>query len=224
MALQTIEITESVSKRMDEKLAAVMEENKCLKKEIETMKQKLKYLEEEKKKANLIFFGVKEEKTEGSLIDYVIKTIEKDTEISVQPFEINKAVRLGQNSGKTRPLLVSFTTTWKRNLIFRCKNKFSSGIYIKEDFSKETLEKRKELVPVMLEERKKGNIAYIKKDKLIVKDPKEDNMVKRKRDQIESPHSSPTQETTSAPKKINKFNMNKFVTRKKSASISEPKN
>lgn len=228
MALQTIEITaavtESVSKSMDEKLAALLEENKSLKQELATMKQKLNFLENEKKKTNLIFYGVSEAEKNYQLIDYVTKIIEKETNIPIQPYEINKAYRLGSKGINARPILVSFTTTWKRNQIFKNKKNCSPGIHIKEDFSKETLERRRELIPRMLQERQKGKIAYIIKDKLIVNGKKEDNIVEKKRDQVESPHKSPNQVPTSAPKKLNKVNLDSFVTRTRSSSPSEAKN
>uniref|UniRef100_T1IBS7 Uncharacterized protein n=1 Tax=Rhodnius prolixus TaxID=13249 RepID=T1IBS7_RHOPR len=44
-------------------------------------------------------------------------------------------------------------------------------IYISEDFSYETRAKRKELFGPMVEARKAGKIAYIRYDKLIIKEP-----------------------------------------------------
>ncbi|XP_045492416.1 craniofacial development protein 2-like [Colias croceus] len=56
----------------------------------------------------------------------------------------------------------------------------------KKDYSKETLEIRKSLQPQLMQERQKGNLAYIKYDKLIVK---ENSKVidKRKREKSTSP-------------------------------------
>lgn len=228
MSIQTKEITESVTKsvmeRMDEKLAVVLEENKELKTKVGMMQTKINFLEDEKRRNNLIFFGVNETEQGGSIIEFVKTLIEKETKVTIQPHEINKAHRLGVRGKESRPLLVSFTTIWKRNMILRNKNNLSGGINIKEDFSKEVLEKRKELIPQLLQEREKGKIAYIKKDKLIIRDSKEDNNVKRKRDQVESPESSPNQATTSAPKKINKTNMFNYITRGRTTSLSESKN
>lgn len=228
MSMQTKEITESVTKSvmesMDEKLAAVLEENKTLKTKVETMQNKISFLEDEKRRNNLIFFGMSEEEQGGSVIDYIKQVIEKETNITIEPYEINRAQRLGPKTKKARPLLVSFTSLWKRNIILRNKKKVSGGIYIKEDFSKEVLEKRKELIPQLIEEREKGKIAYIKKDKLIVLDTKEKTNVKRKREQVESPSKSPGQAGTSAPMKINKTNMFNYITRGRSTSLSESKN
>ncbi|CAF4889161.1 unnamed protein product [Pieris macdunnoughi] len=67
-----------------------------------------------------------------------------------------------------------------------------SGIYVKEDYSKHIIETRKQLQPKVEEERNKGNFAYIKYDKLIVKKPNDPGREKRKREQSDSPI-SPTQ-------------------------------
>ena len=44
------------------------------------------------------------------------------------------------------------------------------GIYVNEDLAKENLEKRKELVPKMIQAKKAGKIAFFVLDKLVVKD------------------------------------------------------
>lgn len=103
----------------------------------------------------------------------------------------------------------------------RKKNKLTTDIYFKDDLSKETLEKRRELLPKLKEERDKGKLAYIRGDKLIVREPKEDTRDKRKRSSLESPNTSPSQEPTPAPKKINKTNMFDYMARGRSASLSE---
>lgn len=228
MAIQTKEITESVTKSimktLEEKMAVVLDENKELKNKVNTLENKIKYLEEEKRRNNLILFGVKESEQTGSLIDYIRTVIERETNITIHPHEINNAYRLGAKEKPVRPLLVSFTSTWKKNQILRSKKNYTPGFYIKEDYSKEILEKRKTLIPELIQLRESGKIAYIKKDTLIVKDKKEINDAKRKRDQIESPNKSPQQSVKLAPKKINKTNIFNYVARSRSASVTEAKN
>ncbi|GBP13561.1 Histidine triad nucleotide-binding protein 3 [Eumeta japonica] len=75
---------------------------------------------------------------------------------------------------------------WKKHLILKNKPNLPQDVNIKEDYPKEILDKRKQLQPQVEEEIKKGNIAYIKYDKLIVKKPKE-NREKRKRETSDSP-------------------------------------
>ncbi|XP_052745839.1 uncharacterized protein LOC128199637 [Bicyclus anynana] len=210
MALQTKQITETVLESLDKKLASVIEENKALKTKVETLQHKIDSLEDNKRRHNLIFFGVNEMEQEGSLIDYTKTIIERETNTNIQSYEINTVQRLGAKGKGTRPLLVGFTSIWKRNQILR--NKYKKGdltrsdISIKEDYSKEVLLKRKELVPQLLQEREKGKIAYLKKDILIIKDPKETNQFKRKRDSKESPNDK-TNTTRPASKKTNTNNI-----------------
>lgn len=62
-------------------------------------------------------------------------------------------------------------------------------MYITEDYSKEVLEKRKALQAQLKEEWEKGNTAYLKYDKLIVKE-NNTSQEKRKRENSTSPPSS----------------------------------
>lgn len=230
MSLQTKDITESVTKSVLESihktLASVIEENKTLKTKIDSLQKKIGFLEDNKRKHNLIFFGVNETEQEGSLIEYTKNIIEKETDTSIQAYEISAVQRLGAKGKGTRPLLVRFTSIWKRNLILRNKkqNLNRSTITIKEDFSKEVLQKRTELIPRLLNESKNGKIAYLKKDKLIVKDRTNSQPIKRKRDPKESPKNE-TSTPNPAQKKTNTNNMFNYVTRQRSSSLhSDSKN
>ncbi|KPI92461.1 hypothetical protein RR46_13682 [Papilio xuthus] len=60
---QTKEINESFSKQMEEKLQPLIDENKKLKEELVLLKEKVDYLETEKKKNNIIVFGMPENET-----------------------------------------------------------------------------------------------------------------------------------------------------------------
>lgn len=160
MASQTTEITEAVSKKVseniNEKLNALLEENKILKIEVKTLRDTIKAMEEQKRKNNIIFFGVREKEGYESPIQTVIKLIEKDMNIRITLNEVNNAYRLGEKKdNKPRPILVTFISNWRRNEIFRNKKKLGSEIYIKEDLSKEILEKRRELLPQLKEQREK---------------------------------------------------------------------
>lgn len=107
--------------------------------------------------------------------------------MNIEKNEVNKLYRLGKNKAgdKPRPVLCSFMNGWKKEEIMKNKKKLQK-IYITEDYSKEVLEKRKALQPRLLEEKKKGNIAFFKYDQLIVREPNTD---KRKRELSTSPQS-----------------------------------
>ncbi|GBP05696.1 hypothetical protein EVAR_5040_1 [Eumeta japonica] len=142
--------------------------------------------------------------------------------LDIQDYEIDKAHRIGQKtSNGLRPILISFTSNWRRNLILKNKKKLPEGIYIKEDFTKEKLEIRKSLQPKLEEERNKGNIAYQRGEKLITKKPSDiQKSEKRKRDPSYSPNQN-QQPFSAGPKKIAAKNAFEFMTRPRSNSLME---
>ncbi|XP_022823317.1 uncharacterized protein LOC111354205 [Spodoptera litura] len=199
MQQQSVEITEtitnSIMSRMDDKLMPILEENKFLKQKIETQEKEIEYLKREKRNNNIIIFGVDEkEGTAMELINSIKNILKRDVNIDMDENAINKIYRLGKitkESNKPRPVLCSFVNEWRKNEIMR-KKKDLKEIYITEDYPREVLEKRKALQVKLLEERKKGKIAFLKYDKLVIKenDPIND---KRKRETSSSPNSSDVQ-------------------------------
>ncbi|XP_037296945.1 uncharacterized protein LOC115446198 [Manduca sexta] len=196
MQKQTVELTESLTKnlmdRMDEKLNPIIEENEQLKQKVCDLEKEVEYLKREKKGNNIIIFGLEEgENSISELFKSVKVILKEDLNINMEQFEINNLYRLGKNKvqNKPRPVLCSFINTWKKDEIMKNRKNLKK-IYISEDYSKEVLEKRKALLPLLKEEREKGNIAFLNYDKLVVKEP---NAEKRKREPTTSPSPSKTQ-------------------------------
>lgn len=98
----------------------------------------------------------------------------------------------------------------KREIMRNKKN--LKEFYFTEDYSKEVLEKRKMLQGELAEDRKNGNIAYLKYDKLIVKEYI-NSQEKRKREISVSPSSHNTQTKKQQtihsikPKRTNAFDL-----------------
>lgn len=232
--LITNSVTKSVMEVLDVKMELITEENKQLKNKISELELKLKRTDIDKRKSNLVFFGVDEKiKFEEQLVDF-IKTIIVDMGVHMDSHEISKIYRVGQRTeNKNRPVIVTITTQWKKHIILKNKPNLPQGINIKEDYPKEILDKRKQLQPLLEEEKKKGNIAYLKYDKIIVKKPN-DNREKRKREISDSPktltqkrantnkslHSPPPRNTlpNSFTKEIIRHNISNYVER----ATSEP--
>lgn len=204
-------LTENIMDRIDKKLTPMIEENEKLKQKVSSLENEIEYLKKEKKSNNLIIYGLEEsEKSILELFQTVKEIFKRDLKLSVEGSEVNRLYRIGKNKvgNKHRPVLLSFTNGWKKDQIMKNK-KSLSGIYISEDYSKEVIEKRKALLPQLLEEKKKGKIVFLKYDKLVVKEPDSD---KRKRELSTSPQSTSTtnpkkQQTTSSIKtsRINTF-------------------
>lgn len=220
----TLSVTKNVMEAIDDKIKTISEENKVLKNKVSELENKLQIYEREKRKSNLIFFGVDERgKSEHELVDY-IKEIIEDMGVHMNSQEICNIYRIGKPAeNKNRPVVITITTQWKKHLIQKNRVNLPQGIYFKEDFPKEVLETRKKLQQSLEEERKKGNLAYIKYDKLVVKKPRDTNREKRKREKTISPTT-----TASSTKKqvtnILKPNILNYVSRGNTSSISETTN
>ncbi|XP_022820328.1 uncharacterized protein LOC111352198 [Spodoptera litura] len=196
MQNQTAELKESITKSimdtMDEKLSPIIEENKKLKSEVEKLQKEIEHLRRGERSNNIMIFGLEElETSTGKLLNKMKGIFKNDLNITLEDNEINKIHRIGNKNNernKPRPILCSFVTNWKKNEIMKNKKSLSK-IYITEDYSKEVLEKRRALKTELDKERQKGNVAYLKHDKLIVKENYSSHE-KRKRDVSASPSSS----------------------------------
>lgn len=204
-------ITASIMKRMEEKLEPLMEDNRNLKIKVEKLENEIEYLKKGEKKNNILVFGLEE--NESSIPDLLKKLKDKfntDLKIKIEDYEVNKIRRIGHKKrdyNKPRPVLYSLVNNWKKIEILK-KKKLLKDIYITEDYSKEVLEKRKALQAQLKEEWEKGNTAYLKYDKLIVKE-NNTNQEKRKRETSTSPSLSniqPKKQQTLSTIKSNRSN------------------
>lgn len=122
MDMQTITITNAVTKNimevMDEKLKPLQEENKNLKAEIQKLQGKINSLEIDKKRNNIIVFGMNES-TQSTPIDSVRSILQEKLNLTLEKHEIIKAHRLGPKNEKPRPILVSLTTSWRKKEIMK---------------------------------------------------------------------------------------------------------
>ena len=122
---------------------------------------------------NLCFDGVREEANESwSTTENKIKEI-ISTKLNIQTdeFTIERAHRVGKQytSDKPRPIVAKFNNYKVKESIMKNKKGLKgSNVYIREDFSQKVLARRKELLPKMYEERKNGNIAVLRYDRLVV--------------------------------------------------------
>lgn len=91
-------------------------------------------MEKEKRKNNIVVFGLEEnEKNLWELVDRVKRIIE-ETRVYIESHEIKKTHRIGMKSNKTRPIVVCISSIWKIHLIMRIKNNLQANI--KDDFSR----------------------------------------------------------------------------------------
>ncbi|XP_039752779.1 putative leucine-rich repeat-containing protein DDB_G0290503 [Pararge aegeria] len=169
--------------RMEEKITTKINNNidqkfDCLQKELQDMKilsedqeKRMSLIEKQLREKNLLFFGISEgEKSYEELENKIVETINKNMEIDCSYRDIEIVHRVGKkDTGKIRPVKVTFVRLGTKIKILKCKKGFESlNIYVKHDYPQKVLEIRKNLQEQVKKEREQGNQAILRYDKLIV--------------------------------------------------------
>lgn len=177
-------VTTKLKTHINEKFENLNEDLTQLRSKLEIQEKRLNQLERNGVQRNIIIFGVEEqEKSYFDLQEIVTNIIKTSVGIDIQENELVVLRRLGKKGSRARPISVELSTLGKKIKILKSKNKLqNTEIYIKEEFPNKVLQIRKELEAEKQKEIEKGNIAYIKYDKLVVKETQ-----KRKRQPTESP-------------------------------------
>lgn len=128
------------------------------------------------RRRNVIIHGLQEDENNYFELEKLsIETINKLTNIKISINDLDFIRRIGKPAnGKTRPVVVGFIA-WRMKLIIM-KNKNvnkADNLYITDDFPKKVLNERNELKEQLDAEHKKGNIAFIRYNKLVVKESSE---------------------------------------------------
>ena len=169
---------EMLEKRMDileEKIKK--EKQKCqdnlklMSNENKELREKIRNLEDRSRRDNLRFSGIEEyqqetwDDTEQVLKDFL------DEHLGLRSIGIERAHRVGpkvDNSETPRTIIVKFSSFKAKELILKKANQLKgTGYYINEDFSKETLEIRKENWKKVKQLRGNGKYAVLVYDKVV---------------------------------------------------------
>lgn len=147
-------------------------ENKQLKEQVVSQEIKIKTLERETRRKNLVIKGVQESGRE-EVAETIVKVSEimESMGVKLDPTrDIDEARRLGHPvMGKKRPILLKLTTgSKKREILMKTKELRGTNVWIDEDYTRETQEERKQLMAPLKEARGKGHRAYIRHNKLII--------------------------------------------------------
>ncbi|XP_019631891.1 PREDICTED: uncharacterized protein LOC109475612 [Branchiostoma belcheri] len=148
--------------------------------DMNTIAHKSDYLENQSRRNNILFDGVPDNKQENwSRCEQKVPDILKD-KLKLDPLkiEIERSHRNGkfQEEGRPRPIVVKLLRYKDKEAILqRAKHLKGSNIYVNEDFSDAVRQKRKELLPEMRAQRERGNIAFLRFDRLVVHPPRSPN-------------------------------------------------
>lgn len=159
-------VTESL-KTVNEKVD--MLETKLNEKDEEIMSLK-RDLELNKRKNNLIVFGVKDNEHSPEELEAVISNLfKKVTGIEMKENDFNDIYRLGKKGEKPRPIIVSLGNGRKMRVILQKKNLFKmENITVSADLPKEVVEERKRLQPMITSLNQAGTKAYLRLDDVFV--------------------------------------------------------
>lgn len=166
----TEQVTQNISRIFEEKFIAMEKKHEILNERVENQEKRLHFLEKQMRRNNLVFFGVEEnENSYESLERNIITWVEQNLSVNLSYSDIQEVKRIGMKGEKIRPLVVTFSTLGIKIKILKQKRALKeTQYYIKEDYPKHVLEKRKELQKQLQLEREKGNMVIIKYDKLII--------------------------------------------------------
>ena len=146
--------------------------------ELKKLENTADYLENQSRRNNLRFDGIKERAGESwaDTEDALRRVMQQQLKLPVEQamaMPIERAHRTGgaPNDGRDRTIVVKFRSFKDRDAVLQAArvNKPQS-MFVNEDFSQRVVSRRKELIPAMREARDRGKIAYLSFDKLIVKD------------------------------------------------------
>lgn len=131
--------------------------------------EKLTELEDRSRMSNLVVFGIDERanETEDVLRQKVIKEVFEDR-LNVKCLSVARIHRLGKRPGK-RPVILFFQNyTEKQEVLRNCKKLKGTQISVQNDFSAETLRKRKLLWQSAKAEKEQGKKVALVNNKLRV--------------------------------------------------------
>ena len=147
------------------------------------VESQLEYLENQSRRSNVRITGVTENKdSEKSWDDTekVVKKIIKEKLNITEDIEIERCHRVNRRNNsyrkpnqvdQPRPIVAKFSK-WKdkERVLSTARQLRPEGVRFLADLSRRTLDKREAQVPMLLDARKKGKVAYFVLDKLVIKD------------------------------------------------------
>lgn len=176
MNLKLSEMEDKISNNVNTHMNKKFDDLNCdlqeLRSRLDDQEKRLYNLEKTSVERNLVFFGVSEhEKSYFDLLNTMIRIIDQKIGIPIQPLEIQSVKRLGKKSSKPRPVSLVLTTLGtKINILKNKKRLEGTGMYLSQEYPVTILEKRKVLKAQLMTEIQKGNTAYLKYDRLIIKE------------------------------------------------------
>ncbi|KAI5733057.1 hypothetical protein M8J76_007153 [Diaphorina citri] len=157
------------------KLKNIEENNSTLKTRTDKLESKVKTLDKDNRKRNVIIYGVAEKETESfeDLEKIISNVINTTMECNLRKEEIDDFFRLGKKTGngnnRPRPILMKLISFWrKREIISKASKLKGTNIFLANDWSPEHSEELKKLRAEMKDLKNRGHTVKIRGLSLIV--------------------------------------------------------
>ena len=155
------------------------------------VEDQMEYMENQSRRNNVKILGLREDKekeTSWEETEKIVKNVIRNQLQIKEDIHIERAHRVGKprplgshddasdnddadRPKLTRPIIAKFTFWKQKEKVLRAaRQKKPKDIRLFPDFAKRTLDRRAEKIPELIEQRKKGKIAYLVMDKIVVKD------------------------------------------------------
>ncbi|XP_026481511.1 uncharacterized protein LOC113388333 [Ctenocephalides felis] len=166
----TEHVTQNINRILEEKLLALEEKYVKLKEIVDIQEKRIYFLEKQARQRNIVIFGIEElESSYETLQKHMLNWLDLHFSIKLTDTALQVVRRLGKKGDKPRPTLISFSNlSTKINILKQKKTLRDTCYYIKEDYPKQILKKRRQLQEQLKIERENGNMAFLKYDKLVI--------------------------------------------------------
>ncbi|KAI5703932.1 hypothetical protein M8J76_014898 [Diaphorina citri] len=158
--------------KLEQEIVDLKKKNEEKTKKIIELEGKITQLEDEKKQNNLVIFGIDEDESEEpkDLQTKVSALVVEKLKCTLEPSDVNFMKRMGKkNKNKSRAVIIGLSTVKRKwEIMSNCNKLAGTKMAVCEEFSKNVLERRKQLIPLMKEMRAAGKHAVLKADKLYV--------------------------------------------------------
>lgn len=160
--------------KLTEDLKLASGESHSMSESLRAMTEKAEYLEGQARRNNLVFEGIQESTNERwTETEEKVKALFKEKLQLPGDIALEWVVRMTKRNDSTpvdlpRPVVASFLRFKDRSAVLESAKKLrGTNIFINEDFTEAVRQRRRELLPALKAARSRGEIAYLRYDKLI---------------------------------------------------------
>uniref|UniRef100_A0A8D9AJ66 Endonuclease-reverse transcriptase n=1 Tax=Cacopsylla melanoneura TaxID=428564 RepID=A0A8D9AJ66_9HEMI len=165
-----VTLRETIKEELQAGIAPLIEKIKELETIVIQQREKIDKLE---RKRNIMVFNYEEKENENweTLEEAMLNLFKEDLGLTCRVEDLDECLRVGtKKEGKTRPIKIGFTSYKKKLSVLRNKKKLKgTKISITEDYSQQVRERRRALIPIVDEMKRRGEFAEIRYDEIFTR-------------------------------------------------------